>query len=220
MAQKKKAGTSLYIFPDVTPPKRSAAAASSPSGSAAYAAYPDVPKISPEIREDIISAINTAAPDLSSRNKKAYEKLVAEFSEKGKALNADYDSSYAYYSALLDADLESLGSEKAELYGDYADSAREAYLNFMKQKRLLPESLASRGLSGGYAQKALNKAGNDYLTQLSELGSSYQSSEGAIDQKQRETVEKNFYQNYQRWLDYQKSRRSLLETLAKQAVKI
>ncbi len=126
--------------------------------------------------------------------KKREEKRRNAIAKKKKSMNAYIDRiQYQYNSqreylynvkkqreqgirAVMNNQISSLKSHLPQLENDYKNSAKQAYIDYMESKKVLPQQLASLGITGGVSESTLAQISTNYSNNLIGLDKDYKSS--------------------------------------------
>ena len=103
-------------------------------------------------QEELAAQRQQIAQDAYDRNKAAYENAFAE-------RKATLDDNLAATMNSLKADYD---ASKGSIDTDSANSLREAYVNYMNNRKNLNQALSAQGITGGAAESTIAGLGNTY----------------------------------------------------------
>ena len=103
-------------------------------------------------QEELAAQRQQIAQDAYDRNKSAYETAFAE-------RKATLDSNLADTMNNLKSDYD---ASKGSINTDSANSLREAYVNYMNNRKNLNQALSAQGITGGAAESTIAGLGNTY----------------------------------------------------------
>lgn len=122
-----------------------------------------------------------------------YERLVEDSNARARE-----------YSKQLD---KTVKQNNAQTNANYDNTARQAYIKYMQQQKILPESLQTLGVRGGATESALMQLYNNY-------GTAKANNEMARDAE----LAQNQYSRNDAWNDYNNSRLANLDNAKQQAL--